>query len=86
MRVVRAGERTYALLRAAGQVYVLDNNCPHNGGPLAKGELHDCELTCPWHGWRWNVATGRSIWPGSDWCVPRYQVTVVDGEIRARLP
>ena len=35
---VRAGERWYALANVDGVLHALDNNCPHNGGPLGKGE------------------------------------------------
>jgi nitrite reductase/ring-hydroxylating ferredoxin subunit len=80
---VRAGERWYALANVDGALHALDNNCPHNGGPLGKGELHGRELTCPWHGWRWDATSGRNCWPGTDWRVPRVPVRVVgDGEIQ----
>ena len=37
----------------------------------------------PWHGWRWDVTSGRNCWPGTDWRVPRVPVRVVgDGEIQ----
>jgi nitrite reductase/ring-hydroxylating ferredoxin subunit len=80
---VRAGERWYALANVDGVLHALDNNCPHNGGPLGKGVLDGRELTCPWHGWRWDVTSGRNCWPGADWRVPRLAVRVVgDGEIQ----
>ena len=70
---VRAGDRWYAL----------DNNCPHNGGPLSRGALFGRELQCPWHGWRWDVTSGRNCWPGTDWRVARVPVRVLeDGAIQ----
>ncbi len=80
---VRAGERWYALANVDGVVHALDNKCPHNGGPLAKGTLLGRELTCPWHGWRWDVTSGRNCWPGADWRAARVPVRIVgDGEIQ----
>jgi len=80
---VQAGERWYALANVDGVLHTLDNNCPHNGGPLGKGELNGRELTCPWHGWRWDATSGRNCWPGTDWRVPRVPVRVVGtGEIQ----
>ena len=74
---VRAGERWYALANVDGTLHAIDNNCLHNGGPLAKGSLVGRELACPWHGWRWDVTSGRNCWPGVDWRVPRVPVRVV---------
>jgi nitrite reductase/ring-hydroxylating ferredoxin subunit len=80
---VSAGERAYALVNVAGRLHALDNNCPHNGGPLSKGELQGQVLTCPWHAWRWDVTNGRNCWPGADWRVPRVPVRVLDnGDIQ----
>ena len=82
MRAVQAGERWYVLVNVEGTLHALDNNCPHNGGPLSKGSLDDGALTCPWHGWRWDVASGRNLWPGTDWRVPRVPVRIVGDEIQ----
>jgi nitrite reductase (NADH) small subunit len=80
---VRAGDRWYALANVDGVLHAVDNNCPHNGGPLSKGTLVGRELVCPWHGWRWDVASGRNCWPGTDWRVARVPVRVVgDGDIQ----
>ncbi len=75
VRMVRAGERAYALVNVEGQFYAVDNNCPHNGGPLGKGRLvNGTELECPRHQWRWDVTTGRATWPDSSWRVLRVPV------------
>jgi nitrite reductase/ring-hydroxylating ferredoxin subunit len=80
---VRAGDRWYALANLDGVLHAIDNNCPHNGGPLSKGSLIGRELACPWHGWRWDVTSGRNCWPGTDWRAARVPVRVVgDGEIQ----
>lgn len=79
MKRVEVGGRDVALINVGGQIFALDNRCPHQGGPLALGQLDDEVITCPWHGWRWNARTGRAVWPPVDWRVPRYQVQV-DGD------
>ena len=79
--LVRAGERAYALANVDGQFYALDNNCPHNGGPLGKGTLDGRTLTCPWHGWRWDVTSGQNCWPGTAWRAPRVPVRIVGDEV-----
>jgi nitrite reductase/ring-hydroxylating ferredoxin subunit len=61
---VRLGARVIALVRdAQGQLFALDNTCPHRGGPLAGGKLLNGELACPWHGFRFDPATGCARMP-----------------------
>jgi hypothetical protein len=36
-----------------------DGICPHQGGPLAQGRLAGCQVTCPWHGWQFDVRDGQ---------------------------
>jgi nitrite reductase (NADH) small subunit len=47
-----------ALFNIEGTIYALDNSCPHMGGPLGDGEIENCCVTCPWHGWQFDVKTG----------------------------
>lgn len=49
-----------ALVHVDGTFYALDGVCPHQGGPLGQGELCDHLVTCPWHGWQFDVRSGRS--------------------------
>lgn len=59
-RVVEAGNTTLALFNVGGKYYALENTCPHLGGPLGEGSLDGQNVTCPWHGWQFNVCTGVS--------------------------
>ena len=54
-----AGGRIVALFNVEGQFYALDGMCPHQGGPLGKGRLSGCIITCPWHGFQFDVTTGQ---------------------------
>jgi nitrite reductase (NADH) small subunit len=54
-----AGERIVALFNVDGKIYALDGICPHQGGPLGKGSLSGCVVTCPWHGFQFDVTTGQ---------------------------
>ncbi|MBI4313581.1 MAG: non-heme iron oxygenase ferredoxin subunit [Candidatus Omnitrophica bacterium] len=40
--------------------YAIDNVCPHRGGPLGEGYLENKTVTCPWHGWQFDVTCGKS--------------------------
>jgi nitrite reductase (NADH) small subunit len=51
--------RIIAIFRVDDQVYALDGICPHQGGPLGQGKLEGCIVTCPWHGWQYDVHDGQ---------------------------
>lgn len=52
-------DRIVALYNVGGKFHALDGVCPHQGGPLGKGRLEGCVVTCPWHGWQFDVTTGQ---------------------------
>ena len=54
-----AEQRILAIFNVDGQLFALDGICPHQGGPLGKGHLSGCVVTCPWHGWQFDVRTGQ---------------------------
>jgi 3-phenylpropionate/trans-cinnamate dioxygenase ferredoxin component len=60
-KLVRIAERRLLLANVWGQLYALDNRCPHDGGPLAFGDLENDEITCPRHRWRWNLPPGAPL-------------------------
>lgn len=53
------------LVNHAGNISCMDGICAHQGGPLGRGKLEagpqGCRLTCPWHGWQYDVATGKQV-------------------------
>ena len=51
--------KAIALANVNGQFHAIDNTCIHRGGPLADGLLNGTMVTCPWHGWEYDVRTGR---------------------------
>jgi len=55
------GERIVALFHVGERFYAIDGVCPHQGGPLGKGHVAGCIVTCPWHGWQFDVASGRHL-------------------------
>ena len=54
-----ADGRMVAIANVAGAYHAIDGLCPHQGGPLGTGVLCGTTLTCPWHGWQFDVVTGR---------------------------
>jgi len=56
---VQAADRIVALYKVEGTVHAMDGICPHQGGPLGQGLLDGRVVTCPWHGWQFDVTTGQ---------------------------
>ena len=52
--------RIYALFHVDGVISAIDGICPHQGGPLADGALEGTTVSCPWHGWQFDVRTGKT--------------------------
>lgn len=50
-----------ALFLCEGRVIATQGQCPHAEGPLHEGEVEGCVLTCPWHGWTFDLLTGLSL-------------------------
>lgn len=64
-KVINAGPLHIALFNVGGSFYAIDNNCPHALGPLGVGDLDDRIVSCPLHGWTFDVTTGLSAFmPG----------------------
>ena len=53
------GGAMVAIANVDGTLHAIDGLCPHQGGPLGTGALCGTVLTCPWHGWQFDVTTGR---------------------------
>ena len=59
IREIRMEGMTIALANVGGQFHALSNTCLHRGGPLGQGSLQGNLVTCPWHGWTFDVTSGK---------------------------
>src|SRR3954468_15645836 len=89
VRTVTVGRHSLALTRVGDRYGVLDNHCPHQGGPLGEGSIEKGLLRCPWHGYDYDPATGAP--PGAlaehlDDQVPAYDVEEGPDGVRVLLP
>lgn len=82
--VAEVQSQTIAVFNVDGTYHAIDNTCVHRGGPLGEGELEGDTVTCPWHGWQYNVKTGVSITNPSA-CVKVYPVKVEGSDIKVLL-
>ncbi|HJZ48913.1 MAG TPA: Rieske (2Fe-2S) protein [Roseiflexaceae bacterium] len=110
--IVEVEGRSIGVFNVHGRYYALRNRCPHQGAPLCLGAIKGMALPskpgeyrwgregqilrCPWHGWEFDILTGRSIFnphrmrvrtyevtvePDDDPTIETYPVTVEDGVI-----
>ena|ERR1700678_3839770 len=73
-------DNVYALCNVKGELRALSGVCPHNGGPLGQGALDGSIVTCPWHAWEFDSATGACAF-SDDIRVAVYPVRVEGDEI-----
>lgn len=85
MRTLHVDDLTIVLVKLDGQIYALDDRCPHQGGPLSKGTIKDDKLMCPWHCWSFDPRTGRPEWPDGVWRATKYPVKLEDDQIMVRI-
>ena len=96
-KIVEVGGREIGIFNLAGEFFAIANRCPHEGASLCKGRIvglveadepgsyrfsrKDELVRCPWHGWEFDIRTGKS------WCDPRrtkvksYEIKLEDGDV-----
>jgi len=82
---VTVGRRSFAVTRTDDGFGVLDNRCPHQGGPLGEGSIERGWLRCPWHGYDYSPCNGKP--PAGFADAPQaFRVEVRDDGLYAALP
>lgn len=84
MRTIkREGHQLVVGRDAHGKPFALDNRCPHEGYPLAQGQLKGVSLTCSWHNWKFDVQDGSCTLGGE--AVRHYPTRESNGVIEVDL-
>lgn len=82
-REIALGERVFCVANDGGSISIMDNVCPHRGGPLGQGMLEGGKIICPWHGWAFDLKTGEAHPLSSK--VPVYEVRIEGEDVLAML-
>lgn len=77
---VKVGDDNVALFNVGGEFYAVADACVHAGGPLGAGPLDGTIVTCPWHGWQFDVKKGCAVM-SEDVKIPRYDVWVEGSDV-----
>jgi nitrite reductase (NADH) small subunit len=100
-RVFEIAGRPVGVVRTAQGLFAIRNRCPHQGAPLCAGTvtgtmlpgapdkltwgMEGQVLRCPWHGWEFELQTGRSLFEVSKDRAATYPVKVHDGRVEVYL-
>ena len=80
-RIITGPKGDIAIFRTSDdEVFALDDRCPHKGGPLSQGIVHDAGVTCPLHNWVISLATGEAQGP-DEGRVRTFPLRVEDGRL-----
>ena len=74
------GDRV-AVFKHQGKLSAISNACAHQHGPLGEGKIIQCLVTCPWHGFQYDLTNGRSPAPFTE-KVPTYNLVITNGTVR----
>ena len=74
------------LLRVGDEYYAIEDVCTHDGQPLTDGPLIGCEITCPRHGARFDVRSGKPLFMPATEAVATYEVEVRNDGVYVRGP
>jgi nitrite reductase (NADH) small subunit/3-phenylpropionate/trans-cinnamate dioxygenase ferredoxin subunit len=83
-RLVNVSGRHVALFRLGDDFFALDNMCLHRGGPLCEGPVDREVVTCPWHGWSYQIRTGTMV-QDPRVGVSKHDVRITGDEVAVRL-
>ena len=76
--------RRYAVFTVDGAPVVVDDACPHRGGPLSEGLVRERSVVCPWHWYRYDLVTGACRNATAE-ALRLHPVVEVDGRSQVRL-
>ncbi|MFN8466525.1 MAG: Rieske 2Fe-2S domain-containing protein [Caldilineaceae bacterium] len=84
-KIVQVDSLSIGVFHHDGQWYAVRNSCIHRGGPVATGKLEGDVLTCPWHGFQFNLRTAECIAdPKAE--LDHYPVSIVGGQVHLQVP
>ena len=84
VKTIQVGSETIAVANVDGNFYATQSACLHLEGPLGEGRLDGPVLTCPWHGWQYDVRTGRNEFDHAI-RLRTFEVRVEDGEVKVAV-
>jgi 3-phenylpropionate/trans-cinnamate dioxygenase ferredoxin subunit len=83
--LVEVEGKKIALFNLGGTFYAIDDECPHEGGPLSEGDIEGESVVCPWHASVFNIKTGEVEAPPAVTGVAAYEVRLQGSDVEIKL-
>jgi len=93
--------RSIGIIKSNGEIFAVRNVCPHKRAPVCQGQLRGTMLPsdpdtfvfgmenqvlrCPWHGWEFDLASGKTLCEGLNRKLSYYPVTLKDGSVYVEI-
>lgn len=84
-RLVVLKGKEIVLFNVDGDFFALDNLCTHEEGPLCEGEIEGHEVTCPWHGAKFDIRTGEVLQDPAYEPVARHNVRIAGNDLEVEV-
>lgn len=85
MRTVEVGDQKIIVTRLEEELRAFSAACPHAAGDLSRSTIYRGRIDCPEHGYRFDVRTGRTLWPPDEVCrLRQYEIVEMEGKIKIR--
>ena len=79
-KVVEIDGKEIAVLNYKGKFFAISNACAHMQGPIGEGECNDGKVTCPWHGWEYELESGKNTFD-ENIKLDTYEVKIEGGDV-----
>ena len=84
IRPFTVDEQEIAVANVGGEFFATQQHCLHLNGPLGEGRLEGTTLSCPWHGWQYDVTTGKNEFDHAIQ-LKTFEVKVEGGEVKVAI-
>jgi nitrite reductase (NADH) small subunit len=84
IRAVAVDDQEIAIANVGGEFFATQQHCLHLQGPLGEGRLEGKTLSCPWHGWQYDVRTGKNEFDHAIQ-LQTFEVKVEGGEVKVAI-
>ena len=84
-RSIAVGGKNIAIFNLHGRFLTIENECPHQGGPLCDGIVSGGTVVCPLHGWRFDLETGLAVRASLPACITTFPTRVEDGIVLVNI-
>ncbi len=84
IKVVQLQNKRIAVTKTDKGFFAVDARCPHQGGPLGDGEVCEGKIRCPWHGFKFDLKSGKGV--GNDHSVDTITLKEENGALLALMP